>query len=165
MSEQQKTSGHFQDRVTFGQLLVALRRNAVWMVLLFVAINGFVVWTAFTLPPVYRASATVVLDTRGRKVAPVQAVLSPVEASVAVVQTEMETLRSPELTQRVIDGLGVEVASSAIASTPYPLQQLDPKLILSQIISALGIQKSEAIDDADYGAHSLPSSLTDRAGK
>lgn len=57
------------------------------------------------LTPRYTAEAAVMLDTRKTHIVDIKAVLAGLESDTAVVRSEVEVLRSPDLTARVVDKL------------------------------------------------------------
>src|SRR5579871_1804309 len=55
----------------------------------------------FQLTPRYTAESAVMLDTRKTQVVDIQAVVSGLQSDVAVVRSEVEVLKSPDLARRV----------------------------------------------------------------
>lgn len=61
----------------------------------------------FQLTPRYTAESTVMLDTRKTQVVDIQAVVSGLQSDAAVVRSELEVLKSPDLARRVVQKLNL----------------------------------------------------------
>src|SRR5690348_5333308 len=61
----------------------------------------------FQLTPRYTAESTVMLDTRKTQVVDIQAVVSGLQSDAAVVRSELEVLKSPDLARRVAQKLNL----------------------------------------------------------
>lgn len=87
--------------------VAAFRRRAG----LFAAVAGVVCLIALALllgrTPVYTATTQLQINTRKEQVVAGQAVMAALDAEAAVVDTEVEVLKSPELTAQVVDALGL----------------------------------------------------------
>src|SRR5579859_5828801 len=89
------------------QVLGVLKRRwnviAGWtMLLTLVAVT-----LIFQLTPRYTAESTVMLDTRKTQVVDIQAVVSGLQSDAAVVRSELEVLKSPDLARRVVQKLNL----------------------------------------------------------
>ena len=74
-----------------------------------------------TQPTLYTAAASLTIDTRKARVVDAEAVLSGLTAEAAVIDTEVEILRSRQLAERVVDALGLihDPEFAASASSPW----------------------------------------------
>jgi len=91
------------------QRLIAVFRRRVKLFLAVAVLVGIAVLiVAARQTPLYTASAGVMLNTRTEKVVDSQAVMSGLTADTSVVDTEVEVLKSPELTQHVVEALHLD---------------------------------------------------------
>jgi len=97
-----------QAKLFFLDILAAVHRR--WRAAAVVAIAAIVlsVIGAFLVTPLYKSTATIMLDTRRENVVDLQAVLSNLPADTFVVDSEVELLRSPALSKRVIAHLHLD---------------------------------------------------------
>ncbi|HTZ80026.1 MAG TPA: polysaccharide biosynthesis tyrosine autokinase [Stellaceae bacterium] len=93
------------DWMEIPQLIAVIRRRWGMIVGSTALLTLLAAIVVFQLPPRYTADATVMLDTRTTKVVDIQAVVSGLYADAAVVRSELEVLRSPALTAKVIEKL------------------------------------------------------------
>ena len=95
------------DDIDMDRYVAAFRRRAG----LFAAVAGVVCLIALALllgrTPVYTATTQLQINTRKEQVIAGQAVMAALDAEAAVVDTEVEVLKSPELTGQVVDALGL----------------------------------------------------------
>lgn len=95
------------DDIDMDRYVAAFRRRAG----LFAAVAGVVCLIALALllgrTPVYTATTQLQINTRKEQVVAGQAVMAALDAEAAVVDTEVEVLKSPELTAQVVDALGL----------------------------------------------------------
>lgn len=89
-----------------GLWLAFRRRLALFFAIAALVLLAIIVVT-FQMTPQYTASAQVMLDPRDREVVDLQAVVSGLPPDSAVVDTEVEILRSRALANRVIDELNL----------------------------------------------------------
>ncbi len=111
-----------EERVDLNSLLSILRRRRV--LFLCVALGVFALGMAITLraTPLYKSTATVVIDTRETHVAPAdEQVVTSSEINVAAVDTEIEVIRSNEMASRVADALKLD--QSPLFAVPREPQQ------------------------------------------
>ncbi|WP_374471241.1 GumC family protein [Phenylobacterium sp.] len=89
------------------RLVVTVRRY--WLVFLGVlgAVMAADIVYTFTRTPLYTANASVMIDTRQRSVSDVKEVVSDLAPQTAVVDTEVELIRSRALAGRVVDTLNL----------------------------------------------------------
>lgn len=96
-------------------------------------------------PTLYTAAASLTIDTRRARVVDAEAVLSGLTAEAAVVDTEVEILRSRQLAERVVDALGLihDPEFAASASPPWlgdadrRATLVDPQARREQVIDAV----------------------------
>src|ERR1700730_16086517 len=93
------------DGTELPQVLGVLRRR--WPVIAgcTVLLNLLAVVVIFQLTPRYTAESTVMLDTRKTQVVDIQAVVSGLQSDAAVVRSEVEVLKSPDLARKVVQKL------------------------------------------------------------
>jgi len=101
-------SGAFARVFDIHHLLATFRRRL--KLFLALALLVFVVVLVVTLQatPLYTATASVMIDNRTEQVVDSQAVLSGLPADAAMVDTEVEILRSRQLAERVVDALNLD---------------------------------------------------------
>lgn len=96
---------HADDAIDIHSLIAAFRRRGV----LFTAVASVVCLIVLALmlgqTPVYTATANLQINTRKEQVVAGQAVLSALDAEAAIVDTEVEVLKSPQLAANVVDAL------------------------------------------------------------
>lgn len=100
--------GASDEVIDLGAILALLWRGK-WLVLWaasLAAVAALVHVTALATP-LYRASATLVLDTREERVANVDSVVGTLRADTTVINTEVEALRSRALFGAVVDSLNL----------------------------------------------------------
>jgi capsular exopolysaccharide synthesis family protein len=97
-----------QAKLFFIDVLAAIHRR--WRAAAIVAAATVVlaIIGAFLVTPLYKSTATIMLDTRHENVVDLQAVLSNLPADTFVVDSEVELLRSPALSKRVIAKLNLD---------------------------------------------------------
>jgi polysaccharide biosynthesis transport protein len=95
------------DAIDLHALIAAFRRRLG----LFTAVAAVVCLIVLALmlgqPPVYTATASLQINTRKEQVVAGQAVLSALDAEAAIVDTEVEVLKSPQLAAQVVQTLGL----------------------------------------------------------
>jgi succinoglycan biosynthesis transport protein ExoP len=94
--------------IFFSDLLAAIDRRFVPGLLAFLAAASLVVLVALILPAKYTGIADIMLDTRQREIVKLEAVLSGLPADSAVVDSEVEVVRSRALASGVITKLGLD---------------------------------------------------------
>ncbi|MES2861584.1 MAG: GumC family protein [Pseudomonadota bacterium] len=82
-------------------------RSKLFLALVLAVLIATLVVTLRT-PPLYMATATVLIDTRSQRLLDSQAVLSGLPADAATVDTEVELLRSRQLADRVVRALTLD---------------------------------------------------------
>jgi exopolysaccharide transport family protein len=95
------------DDIDIDAWIAGLRRRAG----LFAGVAGLVALTVLAVllgrPPAYTAAASLQINTRKTQMIAGPAVLSALDAEAAIVDTEVEVLRSPQLAAAVVDDLGL----------------------------------------------------------
>jgi uncharacterized protein involved in exopolysaccharide biosynthesis/Mrp family chromosome partitioning ATPase len=89
-------------------ILAAVYRNRKLALLVGSAAAAAVIGATFLITPLYRSTATVMLDTRHEQVVDLQAVVSNLPSDTFVVDSEVQVLQSPALAHRVIKKLNLE---------------------------------------------------------
>jgi len=96
-----------EDEIDLHRYVAAFHRRAA----LFSAVSAVVILIVLALmlgqKPLYTAAASLQINTRKAQIVSGEAVLSALDAEAAVVDTEVEVLKSPELAARVVDALGL----------------------------------------------------------
>ncbi|SDL92291.1 GumC family protein [Aliiruegeria lutimaris] len=88
-------------------LLSVLRAN-IWLIVLVTLLSASAMFVYLqVVPPIYTASAKVMLDTREERATPVEKVVSDLSASDPVIAGEVEMIRSNVLIGEVVDQLGL----------------------------------------------------------
>jgi len=79
---------------------------------LFVSVAGVIVTLAvlvtFQLPNIYKATASVLVDPRKKEVVDIESVISGLTLDTAVIETEVEVMRSRGLAERVVEALNLQ---------------------------------------------------------
>lgn len=95
-------------KIFFIDILAAIHRNrrlAIAVALL----AAMAVWlVTLSITPLYKSSASVMLDTRREQLVDMQAVLSNLPSDTFVVDSEVQLLKSPDLARKVIARLGLD---------------------------------------------------------
>lgn len=89
-------------------LLATFRRRLKLFLALALLVFVIVLVATLQATPLYTATASVMIDNRTQQVVDSQAVLSGLPPDLAVVDTEVEILRSRQLAERVVDALDLE---------------------------------------------------------
>ncbi|WP_336979186.1 GumC family protein [Brevundimonas nasdae] len=101
-------SGHGKtadDAIDLHALIVAFRRRLGLFVAVAAAVCLIVLALMLGQPAVYTATASLQINTRKEQVVAGQAVLSALDAEAAIVDTEVEVLKSPQLAAQVVQTL------------------------------------------------------------
>ena len=135
------------DAIDLHALIAAFRRRLG----LFTAIAAgvFLIVLALMLgqPPVYTATASLQINTRKEQVVAGQAVLSALDAEAAIVDTEVEVLKSPQLAAQVVQTLDLTrdpEFNTRLRSSPLTRRlpratpaATDPQIERQQVIDAV----------------------------
>lgn len=91
----------------FAALLKFFRHNSTGIVLVTIAATLIGILIALSLPSVYRATVTILIETRTQRVVQVQEVYDPTQgnSSSEYFATQLELLRSRDIASRVVDKL------------------------------------------------------------
>ena len=100
--------GAFTRVLDIHHLLATFRRRLKLFLALALLIFVLALVTTLQATPLYTATASVMIDNRTEQVVDTQAVLSGLPADAAVVDTEVEVLRSRQLAERVVEALNLE---------------------------------------------------------
>ena len=106
-------------------ILAAIHRNRRLALLVATLAAAAVLAVTFFITPLYKSTASVMLDTRREQVVDMQAVLSNLPSDTFVVDSEVQVLQSPALARRVIAKLHLD-------RDPEFNAQLRPKNLFSQ---------------------------------
>lgn len=82
-----------------------LWRGKWWIALTTAVFMLIGVFYAFSITPIYRATSVVMLETRQEQVVNIESVAGGLSADTAIINSEVEVLRSRELLGRVVDEL------------------------------------------------------------
>lgn len=95
-------------KIFFIDVLSTIHRHGRLAALVGASVAALVVVIVLTLTPLYKSTASIMLDTRREKVVDLEAVLSNLPSDTFVVDSEVEVLRSPALAQQVISRLRLD---------------------------------------------------------
>jgi polysaccharide biosynthesis transport protein len=95
------------DAIDLHALIAAFRRRLGLFIAVAAAVCLIVLALMLGQPPVYTATASLQINTRKEQVVAGQAVLSALDAEAAIVDTEVEVLKSPQLAAQVVQTLGL----------------------------------------------------------
>ena len=93
------------DAIDLHALIAAFRRRLGLFVAVAAAVCLIVLALMLGQPAAYTATASLQLNTRKEQVVAGQAVLSALDAEAAIVDTEVEVLKSPQLAAQVVQTL------------------------------------------------------------
>jgi len=93
------------DAIDLHALIAAFRRRLGLFMAVTAAVCMIVLALMLGQPPVYTATASLQINTRKEQVVAGQAVLSALDAEAAIVDTEVEVLKSPQLAAQVVQTL------------------------------------------------------------
>lgn len=100
------------DEIDLSELLGALWRGKFWILLCgFIAAVLGVCYALFAAVPVYTAHSSIVLESREQQVINIPGVLADLTADQSAVNTEVETLKSRELAERLVEDLDLASVS------------------------------------------------------
>jgi succinoglycan biosynthesis transport protein ExoP len=99
--------GAYQSGITLKELLGIVRRRRVIILMTVCLITGLAAMLAFKLTPRYTATADVMIKPRQVRVIDLESVVSELPPDRALIETELDVLRSRFHAQRVIDNLGL----------------------------------------------------------
>jgi succinoglycan biosynthesis transport protein ExoP len=124
--------------IFFSDLLAAINRRLVPALIAFAAAAGFIVFGSQLLPAKYTGVADVMIDTRQREVVKLEAVLSGLPPDSAVVDSEVEVVRSRGLADAVVTKLGLDRDPEfgfdpSVQTTPAARHQQAVDLFLTQL--------------------------------
>lgn len=123
-------AGEDNAKIFLIDILAAIHRNRKIALLVGSAAAVAVIVVTFLITPMYRSTATVMLDTRHQQVVDLQAVLSNLPSDTFVVDSEVQVLQSPALAHSVIKKLNLE-------NDPEFNSALQPKNIVAWAINAV----------------------------
>jgi capsular exopolysaccharide synthesis family protein len=132
--------------------LLRLARRELWRILAVAAlVLGLAGWVAFAATPQYRATSTVVLDTREAQVVDIESVMSGLSADSSVVNTEVEVLQSRNLMDRVVAKLDLESDPEFNPDLAEPgLLERASGWLRAQAGPALGLPEEPPAEDPDF---------------
>jgi len=88
-------------------ILAAIHRNRKLALAVGLLAAAAVILVTLSITPLYKSSASIMLDTRRKQVVDVQAVLSNLPSDTFVVDSEAQVLQSPDLARKVIARLNL----------------------------------------------------------
>jgi succinoglycan biosynthesis transport protein ExoP len=103
-----RSGGPAGETIDIQRLIAVFRRRFRLFAIVAGAVALAVVIFSLRQTPLYTATAGVMLNTRTEKVVESQAVMSNLTADTSVVDTEVEVLKSPQLTMSVVDALHLD---------------------------------------------------------
>lgn len=115
-----------EDAIDLRQSLAVLRRYAVRIVGLAAAVALLAALVVFSMQPIYRGTATLLIEPNAQNVVSIEEVYAPGAANAEYYQTQFELLRSRQIAERVVKRLGLEDRPGFLppASAPGWLQAL-----------------------------------------
>ncbi len=130
--------------------LLRLARRDAWRIgFVTLAALGCGAWFLAVATPQYRATATVVLDTREAQVVDIESVMSGLSADSSVINTEVEVLQSRNLLERVIAKLELERDAEFNPALAEPSMMDDAA---DRARGALGLTKAAPAGDPGFRA-------------
>ena len=135
------------DEIDIDALIAGFRRRAGLFAGVAAVVALIVLAVLLGRPPAYTAAASLQINTRKAQVVAGPAVLSALDAEAAIVDTEVEVLRSPQLAAAVVDDLGLtRDPAFNPALRPTLLARLngrvppapDPAVARQRVIAAVG---------------------------
>ncbi len=150
----------FEEGADLGRIMQAIRAHIPLIILIGLIGTGIAIAYSLTLTSIYTAEARVQLDPRTRDISDVEDVLTPLPANDMVLDTEVETLSSVRVLNRVVDDLNLMrnpefnttlrddegflsglLGSSADASDEPPTQAELEQMVLENVRDALSISR------------------------
>jgi capsular exopolysaccharide synthesis family protein len=164
------------DELSVRDLFNTLWRGKILIISSFIIVMSITVLVVQQLVPKYTASSSVMINSRKLKVVDVDDVLSSMNLDSAIVQTEVEIIRSRHLLQRVINKIGVDNLNRLSRAPNYNQSGSENTFFkqVSAIISSLmgsvfgGADPSDATGATETSPENSPGfnkALTDLAKK
>lgn len=135
------------DAIDLHALIAAFRRRLGLFTAVAAAVCLIVLALMLGQPPVYTATASLQINTRKEQVVAGQAVLSALDAEAAIVDTEVEVLKSPQLAAQVVQTLDLirdPEFNARLRSSPLTRRlpratpaATDPQIERQQVIDAV----------------------------
>jgi succinoglycan biosynthesis transport protein ExoP len=142
-----------QAKLFFIDILAAIHRRWQMAMLAALAMISLVIVGAFLLTPLYKSTATIMLDTRHENVVDMQAVLSNLPSDTFVVDSEVELLRSPALARRVVNQLHLdkdpEFNPALQQQSVFDALINSTKTAFHTVLIALGVEQASGVDAKD----------------
>ena len=105
--EREAPGSSIADQIDLQHYLRMLRKHK-WAITLFTAlVTCLAAYYAYTATPIYRSTATLLIETQNEGVTPFEDLLAGDTNNTEYYQTQFELLKSRELAKRVIDKLGL----------------------------------------------------------
>ena len=93
--------------ISLGDVVTAIRRRARLIAATSLAITSLSAVAVWLIPNRYEAVSSVQIDQRSKEIVNIKGVISDLKADAATVDSEVEVLRSKQISQRVIEQLGL----------------------------------------------------------
>lgn len=97
--------GEGENVITIQRIVRAVRRRLGVMIAVFVLVFAVVAINTFQLKAAYTATSRVIINSRDQKIVDISSVLSGMPANAAIVDTEVEILRSRTLIEKLVKRL------------------------------------------------------------
>ncbi len=101
----------------FGDVMSAFRRRIKLIITTTVVVTVVGAVIVSILPNRYEAVATVQIDQRNKEITSIKGVISDLKADAATVDSEIEVLKSRQISQRVVEQLGLRSDAEFIGPT------------------------------------------------
>lgn len=99
------SGGEGENLITVQRIVRAVRRRLGVMIAVFVLVFAVVAINTFQLKAAYTATSRVIINSRDQKIVDISSVLSGMPANAAIVDTEVEILRSRTLIEKLVKRL------------------------------------------------------------
>tara|TARA_B100000315_G_C14593717_1_gene597428 strand:+ start:2739 stop:5372 length:2634 start_codon:yes stop_codon:yes gene_type:complete len=136
------------EEISIRALFSTLWRGKLLILFSFIIVMSLTVLIVQQLIPRYTASASVMINSRKLQVVDVDDVLSNMNLDAAIVQTEVEVIRSRKLVKRVVEKLHLD-RPGAFSQVKSNLPAGDDNSILSQLVSAYSALAERFTSDRD----------------
>ncbi len=105
--DEDESDGGSSTLPSIGEMLVIVARRARLLAGLTLLAAGIAAAYAYSLAPVYEATATVLIDSRAKNVVEMEQVVDRMKTDTPAIESEVEIARSAAIAGRVIDELGL----------------------------------------------------------
>ncbi len=140
-------------------ILAAIHRNRKLALIAAGTAVAVVLLATFFITPLYKSTATIMLDTRHEQVVDVQAVLSNLPSDTFVVDSEVQVLQSPALARRVVKDLHLdqdpEFNASLRPQSIFGAGMGAVKAGFRVVLGWLGVKPVNGIDSAERHEESV----------